>query len=73
MVSGKNKASPFYGADTGTSAAVRLARSLANFNKHQCAVTRAHHQINFAATTPRCPIIARQLRQACFEQVCESN
>ena len=42
-------------------ATAKLARgAAAHLHKHQGAVGRAHDQVNFAAATPRRPIIARQ-------------
>ena len=45
------------------------AAAPAHLNKHHRAIARAHDQVNFAATTPRRPIIALKQAQAALTQV----
>jgi hypothetical protein len=53
-------ASLFDGPDARRRAAERAARSLPHLHKHQRSRRIAHDEVDFAATAPRRPIIARQ-------------
>ena len=55
-------------ANAGCSAAVRRTGALAHFNKYQCAVGRAHDEIDLPATASWCPIIGLYQLQPGLEQ-----
>ena len=69
MLRGAHNAFLLYPSDAGRRAAVACVQALAHLHKHQRAIGSAHDQINLAAATPRCPIIARQQTQAPVLQI----
>ena len=64
MARRKHDAPLLDGANAGTRTSEGIAGTAAHLNKHQRAVTIAHHQINLAPTAPGRPIIALQQLQA---------
>jgi len=69
MACGKNNAPLFDPRDAGARAAVRAAGALAHFDKYQCAVGRAHDEVDLAAAASWRLEIALQQAQAACDQV----
>ena len=69
MACGKNNAPLFDPRDAGARAAVRAAGALAHFDKHQCAVGRAHDEVDLAAAASGRLEVALQQAQAARGQV----
>ena len=66
MACGKNNAPLFDTRDAGARAAVRAAGALAHFDKYQCAVGRAHDEVDLAAAASwRFEVALQQAQAAC--------